>query len=252
MNFPQTASYNTFCRCIQTLIDLQPIDKLKLAFEFYAHKYDDKITTQDAMTIMTHLTPFDFLLQKDLKQIFKALYESKSSNKLCFISPKQSWKSVERNYDDSKSSPEKEVFVIPKIVKRRKVRSKRRGKKGLGSSLVRKPHIKVLEQQSYISSPSKTIATFDSTSSVQPIKNYAKNAPLKKGFLEYASDVYAKLLRINKNKNSEENHPGPIKAKNIFNSTRTSKVDNSLIIRNNDECRRGLSVLNLHDISPNE
>lgn len=110
---------------------MQPIDKMKLAFDFYAHKYEDKITTQDAMTIMSHLSQYDFLLQRDLKQIFKGLQRTKEDKHLSFASPKQSWKSVERNYDDvsKRSSPEKDIFVIPKIIKQRKNKSKSRRKR---------------------------------------------------------------------------------------------------------------------------
>lgn len=67
---------------------MNPEDKMKMAFDFYAHKYEDKITIQDAFTIMGHLTPFDFLLQRDLKQIFRGLIKVREEKGSSYASPK--------------------------------------------------------------------------------------------------------------------------------------------------------------------
>lgn len=94
------------------------------------------------------------------------------------MSPKQSWKSVERNYDDvsKRSSPEKDIFVIPKIIRQRKKnKSKSRRKRiklnkttqkilqspeGRETSKLEPPNLlKLIDQQS-TTSPTKTINTY--------------------------------------------------------------------------------------------
>jgi hypothetical protein len=101
---------------------MPPIEKMKMAFDFYAHKYEDKITIHDAFTVMGHLTQYDFLLQRDLKQIFKGLAKSREQKQKVFESPKHSFKSMDKTHDDlsmsKNNSPEREFFVVPKIIQK--------------------------------------------------------------------------------------------------------------------------------------
>lgn len=111
MNFPQTASYNVFWRLVNHLLEMTPLEKMKMAFDFYAHKYEDKITAHDAFAMMSHLSQFDFLiLQRDIKEIFKGLAKVKQKRDEIYSS-KFKWKSMERNYADitlsKAASPEK-------------------------------------------------------------------------------------------------------------------------------------------------
>lgn len=106
------------------IIEMSPMDKMKLAFDFYSHKFDDKITLQDSITVMNHYSQYDFLLQKDLKQIFKGISRAKEEVTQPFISPKPIVKTVEKAYEDSskRGSPEKEILSSSKIVFKKKLK----------------------------------------------------------------------------------------------------------------------------------
>lgn len=112
------------------LIEMSPVDKMKFAFSLYTHKFDDKITLNDAMTIMDHFTEYDFLLQKDLKQIFKFLskVKNKRNNEIM---------SLERVQEEVVSSSPEKVVLNYKIIKkkRRKYKSKDIKKSKLMSKL---------------------------------------------------------------------------------------------------------------------
>ncbi|CAI2361137.1 unnamed protein product [Moneuplotes crassus] len=127
MNFPQTASYNIFCRLITQLLEMSPIEKMKMAFVFYAHKYDDKITALDAFSMMSHLSQFDFLiLQRDIKEIFKGLAKVKQKRNEAYSS-RFKCKSMERKYAEftmaKTKSPEKKLEIVPSVAERREMRS---------------------------------------------------------------------------------------------------------------------------------
>ena len=268
MNFPQTASYNVFCRCVSHLLHMHPEDKMKMAFDFYAHKYEDKITIHDAFTVMSHLTPFDYLLQRDLKQIFKGLIKARDEKGNSYASPKQGWKSLDRGYDElsKRSSPEKEILVVPKIVKkRRNFRSKSKRKRiklkmavkeaiksPVGKDSKDTPHthmIKIVDHFS-MSSPAKSL-------NITFTKKSSKITSKPKSFLEYTAELYSKLQRIQKHKGIEESlHPGNPKQKTFLGHTTLNLHKNMKSEMINppkvEECRRGLSVLNLSELGPNE
>ena len=102
-----------------------------MAFDFYAHKYDDKITIQDAHTVMSHWTQYDFLVMlRDVRELFRGLAKVNHEKGNYIYSPQPSWKSMDKTFDKIKmgknNSPEKEIVPVPKLIKIN--RSKKRRK----------------------------------------------------------------------------------------------------------------------------
>jgi hypothetical protein len=263
-----------FENSIATLLNMTRVEKMRMAFDFYAHKYEDKITIHDALTIMSHLNQYDFLLQRDLKQIFKGLSKSGEHRSNTFRSPEPSFRQGESSYDDrimsKQNSREREFFVIPKLIKKRKYRKSKIRKRPKFPKVVKSAavspnresinmtahsHIVRIGDQSSIHSPTRSNNSYLDQSKYHSIANInVKSIKKQKGFLEYADDMYAKLLRIQKNKGVEEMHTSmKTKAIDPFSANRTQRSDslNNSSLKT-EECRRGLNVINIGELTSKE
>lgn len=112
LNFPQSCSFATYCRIMTTLIDMPAVNKMKLAFSFYTHRYEDRITLTDAFTVMGHLSDQDYMLQKDLKQILMCIQRANHNSK------GPNLKSLDKISEEG--SPEKRIITTMKVIKKKK------------------------------------------------------------------------------------------------------------------------------------
>lgn len=109
--------------------------------------------------------------------------------------------------------------------------------------------------QSSMASPTKSNFSYSDQQKSYALTNIKIKKKAKQiGFLEYASDMYAKLARIQKNRGQEESHTVVLtKPKNPFSAARAQRAENPHITNIKvEECRRGLSAINMNEFNSKE
>lgn len=186
-----------------------------MAFDFYAHKYEDKLTIHDAFTVMSHLSNYDFLLlQRDVKEIFKGLGAVKNKKDTMY-SPNNSIRSGDRTSEmkmTKKPSPEKSLASITRNLKRKNYHTGQKKRKLRVGKLTKSMkatfrNLAQVEQSEYglsqqmteyfaNKSPTK-LSSGDETAKTLNIlrKNYHKSTGVK-SFIEYAGDMYNRVQKF--------------------------------------------------------
>jgi hypothetical protein len=109
--------------------------------------------------------------------------------------------------------------------------------------------------QGSMASPAKSnISHLDRPKSYALTNIKVKKKEQQVGFLEYASDMYAKLARIQKNRGQEESHTAVLtKPKNPFSAARAQRAENPHVTSIKvEECRRGLNAINMNEFTSKE
>jgi hypothetical protein len=249
---------------MNSLIEMPPLEKMKMAFSFYAHKFDDKITNNDALTVMGHQNDHDFLLQKDLKLIVSSLQKVPKSKTYRGSDPKSAIKALERVQEEA--SPERRVVANLKIVK--KLRRKNKSKHMNKSKLLKHMNnlsVPIVNENASMVSPSPIRSPMKArrmnfgpqTETVRSLSNVFSNPPRiakkekVKGFIEYVSDMYSKLIRIQQK--NEDNSSRKFYNKTAMNSEDVLSIgrlnDSGTLKQKNDECRRTLGAFTTNNIN---
>ena len=141
---------------------------------------------------------------------------------------------------EGNNSPEKEIYVIPKIIKKRN-KKKMRSRRGF--------NLRQLTRSTKNSPNRSELGFSNQRQSSKVMEQSAKNSPSKinrvsyqenvkkQSFLEYASEIYSKVLRAQKSKREEEGHNSYMSKSKIkaFSLTRQQKYEFSTNNGKNEE-----------------